>query len=211
MLGCSTAWMLNCLQAQSQLCTVVYNKPCCQRSLLAPRRAQQAARRVLAPPGSLNLLKRGMSMICSMVHGSNHSSSSSNNQSGSEPASNTSPQPEAPAVQPTPVVPHALESFVPAAATAAQMAAAASAELDDPIARQQAYNDFGQAYIKVIGCGGGGGNAIARMITAGLQVRMGVLGCAGAAGQVQGGGRSPSKGRCWRQKGLSAPELLRDR
>lgn len=48
---------------------------------------------------------------------------------------------------------------------------------DDPHARQRAFNGAGQAYIKVIGCGGGGGNAIARMITAGLQVRAGRCSC----------------------------------
>eukprot|EP00775_Hariotina_reticulata_P002905 gene2905-3193_t len=39
----------------------------------------------------------------------------------------------------------------------------------NPFAAQAAHNKVGHAFIKVIGCGGGGGNAIARMISTGLQ------------------------------------------
>lgn len=40
----------------------------------------------------------------------------------------------------------------------------------DPISTQAAHNQNGHAFIKVVGTGGGGGNAIARMISTGLQV-----------------------------------------
>jgi len=43
----------------------------------------------------------------------------------------------------------------------------------NPFAAQAAHNKVGHAFIKVVGCGGGGGNAIARMISTGLQVMMG--------------------------------------
>eukprot|EP00878_Enallax_costatus_P006820 GHUV01007148.1.p1 GENE.GHUV01007148.1~~GHUV01007148.1.p1 ORF type:complete len:470 (+),score=103.36 GHUV01007148.1:308-1717(+) len=39
----------------------------------------------------------------------------------------------------------------------------------DPISTQAAHNQNGHAFIKVVGTGGGGGNAIARMISTGLQ------------------------------------------
>jgi hypothetical protein len=48
----------------------------------------------------------------------------------------------------------------------------------DPLLTQYAHNMNGHAFIKVIGVGGGGGNAVARMINSGLQVRLqgGVMG-----------------------------------
>jgi hypothetical protein len=150
------------------------------------RQGSLAPRRVLSPPASssMSMLKRGLSMVCSMVHGGSGSgrdpaaAAAAGISAAEDAARLAQPSPAAP----SPVPPHAsspLDPMVPAAATAAHMAAAAATAplaasvdgLADPRARQRAFNDFGQAYIKVIGCGGGGGNAIARMISAGLQVR----------------------------------------
>lgn len=42
----------------------------------------------------------------------------------------------------------------------------------DPLMQQRLANMNGKAFIKVVGVGGGGGNAINRMISTGLQVRL---------------------------------------
>lgn len=60
---------------------------------------------------------------------------------------------------------HAQTPLPPAAAPTPAPPAA------DPLAQQQQHNMNGHAFIKVVGVGGGGGNAIQRMIDTGLQVR----------------------------------------
>ena len=70
-----------------------------------------------------------------------------------------------------PVEPAAAPMTVPTPETLAAAEPVASPEPPSPSPRaEEAGPKFGQAYIKVVGCGGGGGNAIARMISAGLQV-----------------------------------------
>lgn len=154
-----------CAQAQGQLSSrkagkhwsaaPTHQKPCLSRRVLAPSAGMPA------------FMKRSMSMLCSLVHGN------SNQQPGvratpedSIPAAN-SPMPEQPA--PVPVAP-------PAVADAAAAPSPAPSPAPVPVA-QGTGPKFGQAYIKVVGCGGGGGNAISRMISAGLQVSS--LGCTG--------------------------------
>jgi cell division GTPase FtsZ len=61
----------------------------------------------------------------------------------------------------------------PAEAQAEEAAPAeplAPAAYSDPSAARAEHNKNGHAFIKAVGCGGGGGNAIARMISTGLQV-----------------------------------------
>eukprot|EP00879_Flechtneria_rotunda_P028899 GHRR01031134.1.p1 GENE.GHRR01031134.1~~GHRR01031134.1.p1 ORF type:complete len:434 (+),score=165.99 GHRR01031134.1:498-1799(+) len=86
-------------------------------------------------------------MICQMVHGN----------SADAPA----------AAAPEPVLAATEAAVSPAEATAAQQSGPLAAY--DPFSAQAAHNKNGHAFIKVIGCGGGGGNAISRMITTGLQ------------------------------------------
>lgn len=101
---------------------------------------QRATRPVLngsssAPVSLPSAFKRGMSMVCKMLHGGTDAST---------PQQTTNGVPV-----PPPSVP----------------------ETYDPISTQAAHNKNGHAFIKVVGTGGGGGNAIARMISTGLQVR----------------------------------------
>jgi hypothetical protein len=108
-----------------------------------------------------------MSMLCSLVHG-NSKQQPGVGAAPEDSIPSSSMKPEVPAEPaPTPV---AAPSPAPAMAAAAAAAAVVN-QAPAPVAQSGAR--FGQAYIKVIGCGGGGGNAISRMITAGLQVGAG--------------------------------------
>lgn len=131
----------------------------------APRSHHKPVRSVLAPSAGLpSLMKRSMSMLCSLVHGGDNNSNKQPHQqqpqsvkaaaaAGAEDSNNAA---EVPAVEEEEVVaPVVAEPAPPAPAPVPSSSGA----------------KFGQAYIKVVGCGGGGGNAIARMIAAGLQVR----------------------------------------
>ncbi len=56
-------------------------------------------------------------------------------------------------------------------APGASFSSQAAGQPVDPMLLQQQHNMNGHAFIKVVGVGGGGGNAINRMISSGLQVR----------------------------------------
>jgi hypothetical protein len=45
-----------------------------------------------------------------------------------------------------------------------------TSSVEDPLLQQATYNSIGHAFIKVVGVGGGGGNAVGRMMATGLQV-----------------------------------------
>jgi hypothetical protein len=91
-------------------------------------------------------------MVCSLVHGN----------SNQQPGVRATPEDSLQASSPVPEIP-----TEPVLAVAAPSPAPSPV----PVALETGAN-FGQAYIKVVGCGGGGGNAISRMISAGLQVRI---------------------------------------
>jgi hypothetical protein len=104
-------------------------------------------------PGNLPAaFKRGLSMICQMLHG--------NGTDGVVPEDSpaaAAPLAEAPAEEAAPGEPPAPAAY------------------SDPFAARAEHNKNGHAFIKVVGTGGGGGNAIARMISTGLQVGAGVV------------------------------------
>lgn len=97
-------------------------------------------------------MKSSMSMLCSLVHGG------SKQQPGVRAAQEDS-------------LPASVRPETPAAAEPAPSPVPAPERVPSPV-KQEASGGarFGQAYIKVVGCGGGGGNAISRMMSAGLQV-----------------------------------------
>jgi hypothetical protein len=97
-------------------------------------------------------MKRSMSMLCSLVHGN----------SKQQPGVGAAADDSIPISNAVPEVPI---SRAPSPVEAAPSPAPSPATMV-----QETGPKFGQAYIKVVGCGGGGGNAISRMITAGLQV-----------------------------------------
>lgn len=100
-------------------------------------------------------MKRSMSMLCSLVHGDNKQ------------------QPTVKAAMDENVPPSSVAPEVPPSPEPAPLPVAEVVVPPTPTPRQEEPGPkFGQAYIKVVGCGGGGGNAIARMISAGLQVRL---------------------------------------
>lgn len=123
-------------------------KPCLSRS-------------VLAPSAGLDR-KKLMSFLCSKVHGNKQQ------QAGVGAAPEDSAPASSMAQSPEPIAAAAVE---PAAVEAPPAAVPEIPEepSSPAVARQQTGAKFGQAYIKVVGCGGGGGNAISRMISAGLQ------------------------------------------
>eukprot|EP00882_Tetradesmus_deserticola_P025230 GHRQ01027695.1.p2 GENE.GHRQ01027695.1~~GHRQ01027695.1.p2 ORF type:complete len:251 (+),score=97.54 GHRQ01027695.1:194-946(+) len=128
-------------------CAVLHRRP------VPHRRVGQRCRPVLnggsssTAPSSLPAeFKRGLSMICQMLHGNGTDSVVPE-----EPPAAAAPPAEVPAAESTPAEPP-----VPAA-------------YSDPFAARAEHNKIGHAFIKVVGCGGGGGNAIARMISTGLQ------------------------------------------
>lgn len=153
------------MQARGQLPTATSRRAGQHWSAAPTLQKPCLSRSVLAPSAGLDR-KKLMSFLCSMVHGNKQQ------QAGvgaapedSVPASSMAqpdvqpPEPLAAAVEPgvaPPAVPETPE--VPTS----------------PMVSQQPGANFGQAYIKVVGCGGGGGNAISRMISAGLQVSRGL-------------------------------------
>lgn len=116
-------------------CTSFSHRPVAHSYRHARRFAPVLTGGSASPAGSLpTALKRGLSMICQMLHGAADAAAP-------QESSNAAPSAPAP----------------PASQT-------------DPFVAQAAHNKNGHAFIKVVGCGGGGGNAIARMISTGLQV-----------------------------------------
>lgn len=101
-----------------------------------------------------------MSALCSFVHGNKKQQTSVG----------AAPEDSIPASSMVPEVSAEIPRE-PAPTPVAEVASPARASPVPPPVQQQTGPKFGQAYIKVVGCGGGGGNAISRMITAGLQVR----------------------------------------
>jgi hypothetical protein len=130
-------------------------KPCLSRS-------------VLAPSAGLDR-KKLMSFLCSKVHGNKQQ------QAGVGAAPEDSLPASSMAQSPEPIAAAAVE---PAAVEAppAAVPEVPEAPSSPAVASQQTGAKFGQAYIKVVGCGGGGGNAISRMISAGLQVSERLIG-----------------------------------
>lgn len=100
------------------------SRPTCLAGCRNRHPGRQVAARGALPQPLPTPIKRGMALVCQLLHGAAGSMGGGDNGAGRA----------------------------------------------DPLSMQQRHNMNGHAFIKVVGVGGGGGNAIARMINSGLQV-----------------------------------------